>query len=144
MQLSKLVIVAVMATLAACGCLGGEGVPTSPPAYIDDVYATDSGQDGISIYFILADEAGHQTAAPGYVHIKVSDKTGPLFDGGKNVTVSEFQEATLGRGAFEHEALIHNVGRLPLRRAPSGLVDVEVTFRTSEGETLAGKTTTCY
>lgn len=124
--------------------LGGGGLPDNPPAYVDNVYATEAGTDGISIYYILADANGQQTASDGRVQIKVTDKSGTLFDGGKNVTASEFGKYKVGQGAFEHEAILHNLGRIALRREPSGSVDVVVTFTTPEGEDLTGKTTTYY
>lgn len=144
MDLKKLAPLAALAILAVCGCLGGGGLPDNAPAYVDDVYAAKAGTDGISIYFILADETGQQTTAAGYVGIRVSDKSGTLFDAGKNVTASEFQKATLGQGAFKHDAIILNVGRLTLRREPSGTVTTEITFTPRGADPLKGDTTTYF
>lgn len=144
MRLRLLTVLCAVSTMIGCGCLGGGGLPTNPPAYVDNVYASEAGADGISIYYILADANGQQTTSDGYVSIKISDKSGTLFTGGKNVTASEFGKYKVGQGAFEHEAILQNIGRLTLRREPSGSVDVVITFTTPEGEDLTGKTTTYY
>lgn len=144
MSLRLLAVLGALLAMIGCGCLGGGGLPTEPPAYIDNVYAAEAGADGITIYYILADANGQQTTSDGYVNIKISDKSGTLFTGGKNVTASEFGKYKVGQGAFEHEAILQNIGRLTLRREPSGSVDVVITFTTPDGKEMTGKTTTYY
>ncbi len=141
--MKKLICAVAAAMLALCGCLGGGSLPNNPPAYIDTVYATDSGPNGISIYYVLADANGQMTTSDGTVEAVVenNDIKWTLH---YNATESDFQKAKVGKGAFEHEVILHNLGRRQLDRDLAGSTSVELTFTTPDGKELKGDTTTYY
>jgi hypothetical protein len=117
------------------------------PEYLKTIYATKEGYDGISIYFILADSTGAPTSADGQLHLTIRDddtrRTLYTFD--YNVSKSDFIETTLGIGAFAHESIILNIGRIPysaMNNVPEseyakGIVRVE--FTTKDGRVLSGE-----
>lgn len=63
-----------------------------------------------------------------------------------NVTAAKFQKVKLGRGAFEHEGIICNIGIIPKSDLAeygldSGMADVTLTFTTPDNRTLEGEDT---
>lgn len=143
MRLRLLTVLCAVSATIGCGCLGGGGLPDNPPAYVESVYATDAGTNGISIYYILADADGQMTTSDGTAKVIVKNN-GITWTLNYNVTKSDFQKAKVGRGAFEHEVILHNLGRKQLDRDLSGTATVELTFTTPEGKEMTGKTTTYY
>lgn len=137
------VLLGLLAVLAASGCIGSE-LNSNPPEYIQSIYLSKEGSDGISIYFILADKRGASTASDGNFSLTVIDDIGTLLESTHNVTKSDFIKTTsgMGRGNFAHPIILLNIGRIPysaMTRKPSGLSSkVIVSFVTPDGKRLSG------
>jgi hypothetical protein len=143
MRLKQLAAFCALLVMIGCGCLDSD-LPTNPPTYVDTVHAAEAGSDGISIYYILADSNGAMTTSDGYVKVVITTWNDILYIGGMNVTTSDFQKAKIGMGVFKHEVILHNLGRIKLDKATSGMVSVMLTFTTPDGEKLIGDTTTYF
>ncbi len=141
MILKPLVLLGLV--LLGCGCLSG-GLPSTPPEYVHSVYAAQAGSDGLTLYYILADKNGQMTTSDGELRIAVQDDRGILWVSGCNVSRNDFRKAKIGAGAFEREVALHNLGRLELRREPSGKVTTDLTFITQDGRILKGQDTTYF
>jgi hypothetical protein len=132
--------------MIGCGCLGGGGLPDNPPDYVDSLYTSAAGPDGMTAYFILADENGQMTTANGYMVLEVKDEDGRAYSRRSgNVTADQFTKAKIGMGAFEREAILFNIGRWTFPGgSPSGRVTSTLTFTTEDGRELTATDTTYY
>ena len=129
------------------------GTNTNSPAYIKDVVATKEG-DGFQIYFVLADSNGQPTSSDGVLYWYITDSHNNLVSPVQFLTTeirsTEFQNAKLGVGSFEHESLIYNIGRIPnsklagkLASETTGKVYVVLRLLPS-GKELKGDTTIIF
>lgn len=130
-----------LAVLILSGCIGNS-LNSAEPDYMKSVSAIKDG-NGLQIYYILADKEGAMTTSDGKLLLQITQAGRTLFMSNLvNVTKSQFQERKVGMGNFEHEVIMHYVGRIPyesMRRFPeSGLGKVEVMFQTPTGENLTG------
>lgn len=145
------IILATLLTSLSCSTSNA-----SPPEYVKDVVALKEGTDGITVYFVLADNTGAETAASGDVRLKIIEERGgyltnkyevTLYETSSIVKTSDFQKAKIGIGAFERERLICYCGRISydkFRQQPSedlatGKVIIE--FTTENGSVLKGEDT---
>jgi hypothetical protein len=139
------VLICLLAVLVACGCVGTSN--SSPPEYIKTVSAIKAG-DGQQIYIILADKSGQETTSDGTITITIEDNTRLLYKSSQTVSKTEFQNAKLGMGAFQHDALILSLGRLAyseLLSKPKGLTGkVTITFTTPDKRDLKGDATVFF
>lgn len=141
------IILGILAVLAASGCTGSS-LNSNPPDYVKSVSAIKDGP-GLQIYFILADKEGQMTTSDGKFVLKVTQGGRTLFTSVPvNVTKSQFEKRSVGMGNFEHDVIMHLVGRLAyedMSRSPqSGMGEVEISFTTPSGETLKGEETVFF
>lgn len=134
-------VLLLVAAVFLCGCIGNS-LNEAEPDYVKSVSAIKEG-DGLQIYYILSDKDGAMTTSDGKLLLQITQGGRTLFKSNLvNVTKSQFQERKVGMGNFEHEVIMHYVGRISyenMRRAPeSGLGKVEVMFQTPTGENLTG------
>lgn len=148
------VIAVILATLLTSLSCSTSNV--SPPEYVKDVVALKEGTDGITIYFVLADNTGTETAAAGDVRLRIVEERGSyltdkyevtLYETSFTVKTSDFQKAKIGIGAFERERLIYYYGRIsydefwrqPWEDFATDKVIIE--FTTENGSVLKGEDT---
>lgn len=120
--------------------------------YMKTIYVSKEGYDGIEIYFILADKNGVSIASDGKMDLSITDEdTGrSLFSLSRYVTKQDFRVATLGLGAFEHRAVILDIGRISyseMRNVPNGEYDrgkVKIKFTTPTNKILSGMETVYF
>jgi hypothetical protein len=110
------------ALIGAIGCIScneneGNGVNTNPPVYIKKIAAYTEGNDGIEVYFVLADENGEMTAADGVLSMHIYEDPGEIID------------------------LLHTDVRMVSPSKSSG--EIEITF-TPIGGTELTATESCY
>lgn len=120
--------------------------------YLKTIFVSKEGYDGITIYFILADKNGVSIKSDGKLDLSITDEdTGRgLFSMSRNVTKSDFVEATLGLGAFAHKDVILNIGRIPysdMKNVPGGEYAkgiVKIKFTTPKNKVVSGKETVYF
>ena len=132
--------------MVGCGCLGGGNLPDTPPEYVESLYTSTAGPDGMTAYFILADVSGKMTTANGYMDIDVRDSDGRQYSHRMgNVTADQFTKAKIGAGALEREVILLNMGRWTFPGgSPSGRVTSTLTFTTENGRELTATDTAYY
>jgi hypothetical protein len=82
------------------------------PAYIKDVVAYKEG-DWFVLYMVLADETGAMTTTDGHLQVTITSGTLDVHTLGVALKKSDFQRATVGRGAFAHDVVMYMIGRIP-------------------------------
>ena len=132
----------------------------APPAYIKEVVVYKEGSDGIMVYFILADQDGAITIANGKAiltiwevnqkwserRFKFYEDSICLYSDTFIVKKSNFHKTKVGMGAFQHDAIICPVGRIPYSRfqkSPSEMTGrLNLTFLILPGNSIiTGKET---
>ena len=143
LMIKELIVLAcLITTLALSGCVGSSN--TNPPEYIKQTSLIKEG-DGLQFYIILADSSGQMTSSDGEVRFTISDKGGDLQSRTINVKASQFQNAKIGMGALQHDALLLNIGRIPfssMDHTPSGSIKAVVIFTATNGKPMQDETTT--
>ena len=118
---------------------------SAPPSYVKDITCYKEGSDGIMVYIVLADETGAMTTASGTLKLTIleTEHSQPIFSLDLPVQHSLFQRAKVGMGAFEHEVLLLNIGRItygsfssPPEEMSTGKLMVELT--TEDGRIIKG------
>ena len=123
------------------------------PAYIKKVAAYKEALDGLMIYFILADQSGAMTTSDGEGKIKILEvypdrAPGPasefiLYSAKFTPKKELFERARVGRGAFDHEAILLSLGRVPYSEFPlkpkSKYGKVQIDFQRPDGKILKGE-----
>ena len=143
-RLITTILLASLWLLAACDAQ----LNSAPPSYVKDITCYKEGSDGIMIYIVLADETGAMTTASGTLKMTIleSEYSYPIFSLDTPVQHSLFQRAKVGMGAFEHEVILLNLGRItygsfstPPKEMSTGKLVVELT--TEDGRVIKGDKT---
>jgi len=138
-------LLGLISIIALCGCLGSS-LNNAPPEYIKSVSAIKEG-DGLQIYFILADKNGQETTSTGFFEYEIKDSNGRrLVYHSRNIQASDFQKVKLGVGAFEHEGIILNAGRIPYSEIKPTTFSgkVIINFTAPGGKKLYGDSTVIF
>lgn len=90
---------------------------TNRPNYLKNLAVYKEGQDGLVIYFILADNFGQPTAYDGLVLLLITREDDPLQHVyiRKRVKCSDFSSTTIGRGPYKRKTILYPIGRMPYR-----------------------------
>jgi len=128
----------------------------NPPSYVKDVVAYSEGSDAFMVYFILADSSGNMTTSDGNVELTISETVYSysrysgsseservLYFATLDIKSTDFQRGKVGIGAFERDAVLYLLGRIPyswFSRWPSeSSGKVHILFQTPSGEVLEGE-----
>jgi len=139
-----------LATSTPLGTLSQiSGLNDSPPAYVKNVVATKEGYQAFIAYFTLADANGSFTTADGKAKFEVfGDKNERLMSVEVPVHKTDFVKTTVGMGAFAHEVVLCNFGRIPysaFSRMPDSFSGkIKVTFTIPTGESFVGQDTILF
>ena len=144
--------IAVLA-FVAYKIIGGSHEGT--PAYVKDVVALQEGSDALAVYFILADQSGAMISASGSVKFSIveieshygryagaTETENILYSGHGTIKSSDFQDTKVGRGAFEHQAILYSIGRIPyteFTHNPSGATGKIRLLFASDKDTVVGE-----
>lgn len=143
----------LLAAVVSGGLLGCDAVlPLNdrPPSYIKQVTAYKEGSDGVLVYVVLADQSGQMTTSDGELELTISETQSKysthsglterqleLYSTKHTVSKADFQRATVGMGAFEHDVILVTPGRIPysrFRQSPTeSFGKVNVTFTPKVG-----------
>ena len=91
---------------------------TNRPNYLKNLAVYKEGQDGLAVYFILADNFGQPTAHDGWVWLQITredDPAYPVFMVRKRVKCSDFSSTTIGIGPYKRKTILYPFGRIPYR-----------------------------
>ena len=91
---------------------------TNRPNYLKNLAVYKEGQDGLAVYFILADNFGQPTAYDGWVWLQITredDPAYPVFMVRKRVKCSDFSSTTIGIGPYKRKTILYPFGRIPYR-----------------------------
>jgi len=130
---------------------------TRPAEYVKDIVSYKEGSNAIVVYFTLADANGTQTANVGdckiditynkkhYIGYESYTDDVPVYSTTTSVKVSDFNNATVGMGAFEHKALILSLGRIEYSQFSESVQsgdkgEIKITFK-SNGKEIESKET---
>lgn len=141
----------ILVIALALGC--ASRLNENSPAYIQKVAAYKEGLDSLMIYFILADQSGTMTTSDGEGRINILEvypnrAPGPASEfilySAKFTSQKElFERASVGRGAFEHEAILLSLGRVSYPEFPlkpkSKYGKVQIDFQRPDGKVLKGE-----
>ena len=88
---------------------------TNRPNYLKNLTVYKEGQDGLVIYFILADNFGQPTAYDGLVLLRITREDDPLQHVyiRKRVKCSDFSSTTIGLGPYKRKTILYPFGRIP-------------------------------
>lgn len=161
--MNKLLISIIVGVIILNSCYNFLPLNNAPPSYIKEIVVYKEGSDGIVIYIILADVKGEMTTASGQLNLKItethndisingnmSESNLSLFSSVLQVQKSSFRKTKVGLGAFEHEAILFSIGRVPysdFTKTPSEITgEVKISFITSGSDTrlLEGKETVIF
>ena len=125
------------------------GLNQNPPSYMKEVVAYKEGSDGLVAYFILADGSGAMTTGNGSVTIKITEETSTgrerqLYSRTITVSNSNFYKTKVGRGAFEHDAILCSFGRITyssfVLKPSESMGKIKIEF-TGNGKVMSGEDT---
>jgi hypothetical protein len=116
MHASLILMLSMLMLTLLLGCDSFTPLNTQPPAYIKQLTVLKEGYEAMLIYVILADSRGAMTTGSGTLDLSIIDSDNPkhvLYHERYPVTPQHFRRTSIGVGAYAHEAILVNIGRIP-------------------------------
>jgi hypothetical protein len=117
-----------------------------PPASIQRLVAYRYGEEGIVVYFLLADRDGRQTSASGEatLTVKGAHTDTVFYRTSRWVNANDFVETQVGAGIFSRRRLVYSFDLIPYRDFlyhPNGIaIKVTLVFAPPDGSALYSET----